>query len=101
MKIVFWPRERFGKAAIALFVSMVICVSYFLLMVNVFGQRGGQTFFSNLNLSIPMLVGWLCGLLSFVLGTVVLFKHKVFAVLLMLTTLISFLTTLYGIGAVF
>ncbi len=100
MKIVFWPKEKSGKAAIALFASMVICVSCFFLMVNVFGQRGGQTFFSNLNLTIPMLVGWMCGLLSFVFGTMALFKHKVFAVLVMVTTLISFLTTLYGIGAV-
>lgn len=100
MKIVFLPKTKSGKWSAALFGVLVLLVCYFLLMVNFFGQRGGAAFFSNLNLTIPMLLAWLCGLASFVLGTKAIFADKSYSVWVMLTVLLAFLTTLYGVLAV-
>ncbi len=100
MKISFLPKTKNGKWSAVLFAALIIFLAYFFLMVNVFGQRGGQTFFSNLNLTIPMMLAWLSGMASFILGLMAFFKDKSVSVLVICVVVLSFLTTIYGIAAV-
>ena len=80
-----------------MFVALIVLLAYFFLMINVFGQRGGDTFFSNLNLTIPMLAAWASGVASFVLGLIAIIKAKSRSVLVFIVTLLCALTTMYGI----
>lgn len=97
MKISFFPKTKLGSLSVVLFVILVVLVAYFFIMVNVFEQRGGDTFFSNLNLTIPMLAAWASGLASLVLGIIAVIKSKSRSILVFVVIVITFLTTLYGV----
>ncbi len=100
MKIVLMPRTKPGTVSVALFLTSVLLVCYFFLMVNVFDQRGGDTFFSNLNLTIPMLLAWACSAASLGFGIVEIVKSDKLSILIMTIVLITFLVTLYGIAEI-
>ena len=97
MKISFFPKTKLGSLSVVLFVILVVLVAYFFLMVNVFNQRGGDTFFSNLNLAIPMVAAWASGLASLVLGIIAVIKSKSRAILVFVVIVLAFLTTLFGV----
>jgi hypothetical protein len=99
MKVSFFPKTKLGSLSVVLFVVLVILVAYFFVMVNVFDQRGGATFFSNINLTIPMLAAWASGLASLVLGTIAVIKSKSRAILVFIVIVLTFLTTVYGVVA--
>jgi hypothetical protein len=100
MKISFFPKSKLGVWSIILFLLLVLLVTFFFLMVNVFNQRGGDTFFSNLTLTIPMLAAWAAGLISFVFALTATVKSKHKSVLVCIVGCVTFLTTVYGIFAV-
>ena len=100
MKIEFFPKIKLGKWSVGLFIALLVLLGYFFLLVNVFGQRGGATFFSNLSLTIPMLLAWLCGLLALILGLLSIFAQRSYSILVMLVVLFSLFTTVYGMMAV-
>ena len=77
MKVSFFPKTKLGSLSVVLFVVLVVLLAYFFLMINVFDQRGGDTFFSNLNLTIPMLAAWACGAASFVLGLIAIIRGQI------------------------
>lgn len=97
MKISFFPKSKLGAWSVVLFVIMVICIAYFFVMTGIFDQRGGDTFFSNLNLTIPMLLAWACGLACLITGVLSLIISKPRSILVFLFVAITLLTTLYGI----
>jgi hypothetical protein len=97
MKVTFFPKNKLGVWSVVMFILAVIAVAFFFLMVNQFGQRGGDTLTSNLSLFIPMLLAWIAGLLSFVFGLIAIFKGKSRAILLFIVVLISCLVTVYGV----
>lgn len=99
MKITFLPKTKNGKRAIAAFIALLLLLGYFFLMVDVFGQRGGETFFSNLNLTIPMLLAWFSGLLSLIFGLIAIFSDKAYSILVIVVGLLSLFTTVYGVSA--
>ena len=97
MKIAFLPQSKSGKWSVAFFCLLVFLVVWFFVLVNIFNQRGGETFFSNLMLTIPMLTAWVAGLIAFVLSVIALFKAKIKSVVVFIVSILSFLTTLYGV----
>ncbi len=97
MKISFFPKTKSGSLSVVMFVILVVLLAYFFLMINVFDQRGGDTFFSNLSLTLPMIAAWACGAASFALGIIAIIKAKSRSVLVFAVTLLCALTTLYGI----
>jgi hypothetical protein len=100
MKIVFMPKSKSGKVSITLFLISLLLVAYFFVMVNVFGQRGGATFFSNLNLTIPMLLAWASGAAAFIFGIISIVKSKSYSILILLILLITCISTSFGIAEV-
>ncbi|HHH54801.1 MAG TPA: hypothetical protein ENK91_14150 [Bacteroidetes bacterium] len=53
------------------------------------GERGGDTFFSNLKLTIPILLAAFSGIASFLTGLYSVFKNRDFSVFIFLSTLIG------------
>ena len=97
MKIYLKPKSRWGKWSVGLLVFFFLFLGVFFLFVS-WGERGGDTFFSNLKLTSPMLLAGLSGVGAFLTGIVALFKNKDFALLVMLATFIGAFV-IFWIGA--
>ncbi|MBT3319133.1 MAG: hypothetical protein HN948_00905 [Clostridia bacterium] len=100
MKISVLPKSKLGIWSVALLIFSVLLVVLFFLLINVFNQKGGETFFSNLTLTIPMICAWFAGVLSFIIGIIAVIKNKSRSMLVFISILIGFLVALYGILAV-
>ena len=96
MKISFLPKTKEGSWSVVLIVVVAILIAFFFLMITVFNQRGGDAFFSNLTLAIPMILAWVAGLCACITGLIAIIKSKSRAVLVFVTTLVGFLIALYG-----
>jgi hypothetical protein len=94
MKIIIMPKSKTGKWSIGLMVSFFIFLALFFFLINL-GERGGEGFFNNLNLTIPFLLAVISACLSFFLGLVSIFKNKESSVFVFLATLIGFFVFLW------
>ena len=97
MKIRFIPNTRLGKWSIWLIVAFILLFMMFQLLVAS-GQRGGDTFFSNLALSVPMLIAGICGILAFFTGIIGIIKGKERSVLVFIATAIGFFILFFVLG---
>ena len=92
------PKTRLGKWSGGLILAFFVFLGSFFILVAV-GERGGDTFFSNLKLTIPMLLAGTCGAAAFftgLVGIIVVRERSVFAYL---STVIGFFSLFYGVGA--
>ena len=64
------------------------------------GQRGGNTFFSNPALAIPMFIGAILFVLSFFTGIIGIIMNKKRAILVYISTVIGFFVLLYGLAEI-
>jgi hypothetical protein len=62
------------------------------------GQRGGEKFFGNLALTIPILLAGISGVSAFVTGIISIIKSKERSVLVFLTTTIGFFVLVFWLG---
>jgi hypothetical protein len=97
MKAGFFPKTKYGIWSAILFLALVLFAAYFILMVGVFNQRGGDTFFSNPNLTLPVLAAWAAGLASLILGLIAIIKSKSKSILVFIIVVLTFLTTVCGV----
>jgi len=97
MKISILPKTNLGKWSLASIIVSALSLLIFIAMILLFDQRGGETFFSNLFLTVPMLIVWAAGTAAFVTGILSVFKSKNLAVLILLATIVGFLIFLYGL----
>lgn len=94
------PKTTLGKCSIG-------CLGFFFgfLLVGramvAFGQEGGETFFDNLFISIPMALAGVSGVLAFVLGLISIIKSKERSRLVYATTLIGLLILGFAVGELF
>ena len=100
MTLNFLPDTKLGKWSVILFIVLVVLVAYFFLMTGVFNQTGGDTFFSNLNLAIPMVVAWASGLVSLILGILAVLGAKSRSILVFVIIVLTLITTVSGLIAV-
>ena len=99
MTINFAPKTRLGRFSVGL-ISAFFLLFILVQLLIASGQRGGETFFDNLWLSIPVLVEAICGILAFFTGIISIFRKKERAVFLFLSTLIGFLILLFIVGEI-
>jgi len=99
MKIYFAPKTTLGKWSVALIIIFIVLLGVFQLLVAS-GQRGGETFFSNLILTIPMLTAGVSGILAFVTGLIGIIKSRERSVIVYLAALIGLFVLLFGIGEI-
>ena len=94
MKINFTPKTHLGRWSVVLIILFFTFLGLFFLFVDL-GERGGDTFFSNLKLTIPMLIAGTCGVGSFFVGLVSIIKCKEHSILVFLATILGFLILLW------
>ncbi len=89
MEVYFLPKTALGKWSIGLIVgSPVFFLLTMLLIVS--GRRGGDTFFSDLALAIPMLLAGISGISAFFTGIIGIIKSKERSVIVFIATIIGF-----------
>ena len=90
------PKTQFGKYACGL---MLIAIAlYFFtwqIIINLFGQRGGDTILDNLWISVPMLSAGIAAVASFITGTISLIRDKERAILVFVCSFLGLLVTLF------
>jgi len=97
MKLHFIPKTRLGKWSIWLIIAFIALFIAFQLFVAL-GQRGGATFFSNLALSVPMLIAAISGISAFFTGIIGIIKSKERSVLVFIASIIGFFILFFVLG---
>ncbi len=96
---VFTPKSSLGKLSLGLIISFFLFLILFFLFVS-FGERGGDTLFSNLKLTIPMFLAVISAIGSFFTGIISIFKNKERGILVFLSTILGFLILLWVLGEI-
>jgi len=99
MKIHFLPKTNLGKWSIRLIIGFLILLGLFFMFIAL-GERGGDTFFSNLKLALSGLSAAICAIASFVTGLIGIIKSKERSVLVFLASLIGFLVLLWVLAEI-
>lgn len=99
MKISFVPRSVLGKWTVELFVQFLFLLGIFGMFIKG-GERGGDTYFSNLRLTIPFTLAGLSSIISFFTGVISIIKNKERAVSVFLVSGIGFLVLLWSLAEV-
>jgi hypothetical protein len=99
MRVTILPKTPLGKWSTGLVVAFVVLLVAFLLLVAS-GQRGGETFFSNLVLTIPMLLAGTSGMLAFLTGLVGVIRNRERSLLVFLAMSIGLYVLILCLGEV-
>ena len=99
MKVHFIPKTRQGKLSTWLIVAFIVFFGLFFIFVAS-GQRGGATFFSNLWLTVPMLLAGISGISAFFTGITGVIKDRERSVLVYLAMLIGLIVLLYCLAEI-
>ncbi len=87
-----WSVRFLGLFAVLFVISQIIVAT---------GQEGGETFFDNLYISVPMTLTLLSGVLAFVFGLISIVKSKERSILVIIATLIGLLILIFVAGEFF
>ena len=87
-------RTKFGKWSVSLISAFFVLILVFYGFI-IAGQRGGETFFSNLTLAIPMLLAGACAVAAFVVGLNAMIRQRERSVLVYVAVVIGALITLW------
>lgn len=88
------PKTKLGNWSVGLIAIFFFLLGVFYVLVYS-GQRGGETFFSNLYLTVPMLIAAAAGVSAFFTGGVSIIRDKERALLVFLSTLMGLFVLLY------
>lgn len=88
------PKTKIGKLSAGLIGAFVVFLVLFYILVAS-GQRGGETFFSNLVLTIPILLAGVCGIVGFVTGLMAIIKQRERNALVFIAVVIGALVILW------
>ncbi len=94
VKVHFLPKTRPGRWSIWLILGFILFFTVFFLFVAA-GQRGGATFFSNLYLTVPVVIAAVSGISAFFVGIIGVIRSRERSVIVYLSTLFGFLILLY------
>ena len=75
MRVHFKPKTNLGKRSSWLLVTLGVFLLVFRINV-LLGHRGGDTFFSNLFLAIPILLTGISGIAAFITGLISIIREK-------------------------
>lgn len=91
------PTSKLGRVSVHLIVVFLLLMLFFYSMVHLFNQRGGEHFFSNLLLTIPLLLAFGSGIASFITGVLSFFVSKDRSLLMYLSSLAGLLIFVFGV----
>jgi len=99
MKIGLMPRTVIGKCSTGLIIAFFLFFAVFWIMIAL-GQRGGDTFFSNLALTIPMLLAGVSSISAMVIGIIGIVRSRERSILVFLATVIGFIVSIFVLGEI-
>lgn len=91
------PHTKFGIWSVGFIAVCIICFSIFYLFVAS-GYRGGDTFFSNPALAIPITFAGLSGAFAFITGIFAIAKEREHSVLVYVSVFLGALVTFFMAG---
>jgi hypothetical protein len=97
VKIDVLPKTSLGKWSVGLIAAFILFLVVFVILV-LSGQRGDDTFLSNLWLAVPVLLAGSCGIAAFVTGLIGVIKSKERSILVFLAIFIGFDIMVFGLG---
>ena len=93
------PKTTLERWSIGLIASLFLFYVLFQFLV-VSGQRGGDKFFSNYALTIPILLAGISGVSAFFTGIIGIIKGKERSVLVFMATALGFFVLVFWLGEV-
>ncbi|KYK26486.1 hypothetical protein AYK26_05030 [Euryarchaeota archaeon SM23-78] len=93
------PKSILGKCSVGLIIIFFLLFGTLQLLIFS-GQRGGDTFFSNLILAIPALLSGILGISAFFIGLISIIKNKERSFLVFLSITIGFLVLVFCAGEI-
>lgn len=97
MQIRLLPNTRLGKWSMWLIVVSVVFLILFMILVA-FGERGGDSFFSNMKLSTFVLIAGIFGVASFLAGLLGIIKSRERSIVVFLSSAAGFFALVFLIG---
>jgi len=97
VRITVLPKTSLGKWAVGLIAVFILFLALFIILV-LSGQRGDEAFFSNLLLTVPMLLAGTCGVAAFVTGLIGVIKSKERSILVFLAIFVGFDILVFCLG---
>ena len=98
-KITLKPKSYQGKWSIGLIIAFFVFLGIFFLFIKA-GERGSETYFSNLKLTIPFTLAWLSAIASFIVGLISIIKNQERSAFVYLPVLLGFLILLWVIAEI-
>lgn len=93
------PKTFYGKWSVGFILGFLLFLSIFYLVIKA-GYRGGDSFFSNPFLVIPILMSAACGIMSFSSGMISIFKQKERNLLVIISTILGLFVLLMVLGEI-
>ena len=94
------PKTHLGKWSVGLIIAFFLLLATGMFVVSVLGQEGGETFFDNLWIGIPMLGSGASATAAFFTGTISVIKNKERSVFVFASSLIGFLVLVFVLGEI-
>lgn len=99
MRINIIPRSTYGKWTIYFILFFFFFLSLFYLLVEM-GERGGETFFSNLKLTIPFLGAAISGIASLIMGLLSIFRERDHCITVYISIVIGLFVLIFVLGEI-
>lgn len=97
--ILNWPGTRMGWWSTGFFLAFVALLILFYALVGS-GQRGGETFFSNVYLALSILAAGASAIVSGILAGIAVVRNRERSLLAFLAILLGLLVTIFVMGEV-
>jgi len=88
------PHTKIGKWSVGLIGAFIVSMVLLYIFIAK-GHRGGDTFFSNPALAVPLLSAGVCGIAGFVTGLIAMIKQRDRSALVYIAVCIGGLVTLW------
>ncbi len=99
MRVSYKPGAVLGAWSVRLIAFALAFFILFAVLVAL-GQRGGETFFSNLALTIPMLIAAILAVCAFFTGILGILRNRERAVFVLISTAIGFSVLIFGLAEI-
>ena len=99
MRVHFKPKTNLGKRSAWLIVAFAVSMASFGILVAS-GQRGGDTFFSNPILTIPVLIAATSGIAAFITGIISIVRRKERSISVYVAVAFGLITLVFVLGEI-
>jgi len=99
MKTTFLPNTSIGKWSVRCILSFFGFMIIFFVIVEI-GEPGGETFFQNLKLAIPILLAGISGIAALITGIVSFIISKEKSVSVILATIVGLFVLIFALGEI-